>query len=179
MGQSINTLLGIAYNVYPCRMVFATKLPEDRYDFIANLPDGNDAALRQALEKQFNLTAKIEKRKTNVLLLTVKNRNARGLKANSTNSNNFLNVGSRGAGDYFCTNAPLSCVAGFLEYYFEIPVVDKTGLAGRFDIYIQWQEKDLKHHNLDALKKVLLDEFGLELVPGREPVEMLVVSEAH
>jgi uncharacterized protein (TIGR03435 family) len=32
--------------------------------------------------------------------------------------------------------------------------------------------------NPEAIKQALLDQFGLELVPGREPVEMLVVERA-
>jgi uncharacterized protein (TIGR03435 family) len=83
-----------------------------------------------------------------------------------------------GAGYYHSANVPLSKLAGFLEYYFEIPVVDRTGLDGRFNINIKWPEQDWEHRNPDALKQVLLDQLGLELVPSHEPIEMLVVERA-
>jgi uncharacterized protein (TIGR03435 family) len=174
MGQSINTLLGLAYNGSRYRMVFETKLPEGYYDFIASLPEGNQEALRREIETQFHLTAKTVKRKTDVLLLTVKNRNARGRETNSNGSNTNTK-----AGHYYCENGPISNLAVFLEYYFEIPVVDKTGIMGQFDISFKWLEQDWQHHNPDALKRVLLDELGLELAAGREVVEMLVVKQAN
>ncbi len=177
MGQSINTLLSAAYDASKYRTVFATKPSEDRYDFIANLSEGNQEALRREIERQFNLTAKTEKRKTDVLLLTVKNRNAQGLRPSANNSSG-TNV-NNGAGYYRGTNVLLRYLAGFLEYYFEIPVIDRTGLVGRFDISIRWQARDWEHRNPDALKKVLLEELGLELVLGREEIEMLVVENAH
>jgi uncharacterized protein (TIGR03435 family) len=176
MGQSINTLLVAAYNTGKYRMVYETKPPEDRYDFIANLPEGNNKALQQELERQFNLTAKSAKRNIDVLLLTVKYRNAPGLKLNTSNCNSS-NIESR-AGRYYCVNVPLSNLAVLLEYYFEIPVVDRTGIAGKFDINIRWQERNWRD-NPAALKQVLLEKLGLELVPGRETIDMLVVKRAH
>ena len=174
MGKSINDLLAIANNTSKYRMVFPPKLPEDHYDFIANLPAGNDAALRREIERKFNLTVgRTEERETDVLLLTIKYKNARGLRPGTNQRSRSSN---KGAGYYDSVDTPLSYLAGFLEYYFEIPVVDRTGLDGRFDINIQWPEKDWEHRNPDALKQVLLDKLGLELVPGREELEMLVVE---
>lgn len=38
---------------------------------------------------------------------------------------------------------------------------------------------DWEHRNTDALKKVILEELGLELVPSREEIDMLVVENAN
>jgi len=65
-----------------------------------------------------------------------------------------------------------------LENYFHIPVVDKTGLKGRFNIDLAWDQSDFEHRNPDALKQALLDELGLELIPTKEPVEVLVVQQS-
>ncbi len=176
MTQQIRDLLFRAYDTSRHRMVFETKPPEERYDFIANLPEGNEEALRREIERQFNLTAKTEKRKTDVLLLTVKYRNAQGLRPRETNSGGSSNWK---AGHFYCENGRLSNLTWFLENYFEFPVVDKTGLTGRFDISIKWQERDEQHRNPAALKKVLLEKLGLELVPDREEIEMLVVEKTN
>jgi uncharacterized protein (TIGR03435 family) len=93
--------------------------------------------------------------------------------AHSQNSN--IN---NGAGFYKCSNAPFAFFAGELEYYFEIPVIDRTGIEGRFDIDLKWDEPDRQHRNPEAFKQVLLDQLGLELVPSREPIEMLVVEKS-
>ena len=176
MGQSISNLLAIAYDTSKYRVVFSTKLPDGHYDFIANLPAGNKPAMQTEIKKQFHLIgARTEMRDTDVLLLTVRHQGAPGLKPNANKSSDSNN---NGAGYYQGANVPLSKLAGFLEYYFETPVLDRTGLGGRFDINIKWTERDWEHRNPDALKQVLLDELGLELVPGRESIEMLVVERA-
>ncbi len=76
-------------------------------------------------------------------------------------------------------NQPLSTLAGSLEGYFGVPVLDRTGFTGRFDIDRTWSEPDWQHHNLEALKQALLGQLGIELTPSREPVEMLVVAKAR
>jgi uncharacterized protein (TIGR03435 family) len=72
----------------------------------------------------------------------------------------------------------LSTLTGFLESCFQLPVVDQTGLTRQFDIDLNWPEQDWRHHNLEGLKEALRDQLGLELVSGREPIEMLVIDRA-
>ena len=57
-------------------------------------------------------------------------------------------------------------------------MVDQTGLTSRFDIDLQLDKQEGQQHNPAVLKQALLDELGLELVPGREPIEMLVIEKA-
>ena len=44
---------------------------------------------------------------------------------------------------------------------------------------VKWDDTDKANRNVDGLKQALIDQLGLELVPGREPVEMLVVEKAR
>jgi uncharacterized protein (TIGR03435 family) len=155
-------------------MILSTDLPPDRYDYIANLAQNSDEALQREIKKKFGVVGKWETREMDVLLLKVKHANAQGLKPAS----DHIALANSYAGHYSCTNAPLSWVVEFLDNYFEVPVIDRTGLNRHFDIDLKWDEPDQQHLNPEGLKQVLLDEFGLELVPGREPVEMLVVERA-
>jgi hypothetical protein len=51
------------------------------------------------------------------------------------------------------------------------PVVDQTGLTGNYDFTTgPFGPEEINH--------AFLDQLGLELVPGREPIEMLVVEKA-
>jgi uncharacterized protein (TIGR03435 family) len=95
--------------------------------------------------------------------------------ATGSRSSNINN----GSGFYKCSNAPLEFLATSLEYYFELPVIDRTGIEGRFDIDLKWDERDRQHRNPEGLKQVLLDQLGLELVPGRESIDMLVVGKSQ
>jgi uncharacterized protein (TIGR03435 family) len=174
IGVPVRNIVQAAYGGPAGRMILSTDLPPGRYDYIANLARNSDEALQQEIKKKFGVVGKWETRETDVLLLKVKRANARGLKPASARTA----LANSYAGHYSCTNAPLSWVAEFLDNYFEVPVIDRTGLNRHFDIDLKWDEPDQQHLNPEGLKQVLLDEFGLELVPGREPVEMLVVERA-
>jgi uncharacterized protein (TIGR03435 family) len=68
-------------------------------------------------------------------------------------------------------------MAGRIEKYLKVPVVNRADLTGRFDVDLKWNEQ-VEGQNPDAFKEALLDQLGLELTPSREPVEMLVVEKA-
>ena len=174
IGVPVRNIVQAAYGGRAGRMILSTDLPPDRYDYIANLAQNSDEALQREIKKKFGVVGKWETRETDVLLLKVKRANAQGLKPASAH----IALANSYAGHYSCTNAPLSWVAEFLDNYFEVPVIDRTGLNRHFDIDLKWDEPDQQHLNPEGLKQALLDEFGLELVPGSEPVEMLVVERA-
>ena len=157
------------------RMVIATELPQERYDFIASLPNGTAPALQAEIKRRFGLVGRLETIETNVLVLTVKHSNAPGLKSNRTGGHN----NNPQFGEYSCVNQPISALTYFLELYLGTPVVDRTGLAGGFDMDLKWDATDKANRNVDGLKQALLDQLGLELVPAQEPVEMLVVEKAR
>lgn len=175
MGQTINSLLGAAYQISRYRIIFTTSPPAGNYDFIANLPEANHAVLQREIERQFNLTAKKQTREMNVLVLTRKYQSAPGLKPNPSKSSNVNN--DYGAGWWRGSNLTSQNIAGRLEKYLKIPVVDNTGLAGRFNVELKWDEP-VEGQRSEALKQVLLNQLGLELVATNMPIEMLVVDKA-
>lgn len=67
------TLFGIAYGLKPAHVVFSDdlELGNTNYDVLITLPSQQKEALQEELKKQFGLTAHIETRKTDVLLLTI------------------------------------------------------------------------------------------------------------
>ncbi len=171
ISAGIMDMLEAAYTTQS-RMVIATELPQKRYDFIANLPNGTAQTLQAEIKKRFGLVGRREMIETNVLILTVRHSNAPGLKPNRTGGHN----NNPQFGEYSCVNQPISALTYFLELYLGTPVIDRTGLAGRFDMNVKWDDTDKANRNVDGLKQALLDQLGLELVPSREPIEMLVVE---
>jgi uncharacterized protein (TIGR03435 family) len=91
------------------------------------------------------------------------------------------------AGDWpvqkqICRNAGLAVVARYAEV--DKPIIDQTGSKDHYDFDFQWTEP--KWSSFDAMKSALqdiwtdqLNQVGLELVPSREPVKMLVVEKAN
>jgi uncharacterized protein (TIGR03435 family) len=176
LGVPIKEVLQAAYGyTAPARIVFPPDLPQDGYDFIANLPAGSQEALQREIKNKFGLTGKVETRETDVLLLTLKSSHAPGLKPVS----GLGSSDDRAIGPGHCSgpDQSLASIAELLEEYFQEPVLDKTGVAAHFDVEVTWDESEYRH-NPDGLKQALLDQLGLELVPGRAPVEMLVVEKA-
>ena len=179
IGRQVRDIARVAYGSRPGRILFADAEPRERYDFISTLPKASGAALQAELKRKLGFIGLRETRDTDVLVLKVRRSNAPGLKPPTF----FGHSDGCSRGHYYCDNAPLSSNSGyypgitrFLEEYFEMPVIDQTGLTQNFHIDLKWNERWGQDPNHDALKQALLDQLGLELVPGREPVEMLVVE---
>jgi uncharacterized protein (TIGR03435 family) len=60
-----------------------------------------------------------------------------------------------------------------LEGFLRQPVVDETGLKDHYSIDLRWQNSGQK---LPAIRKALREQLGLDLVPGRETIEVLMVD---
>jgi uncharacterized protein (TIGR03435 family) len=76
-------------------------------------------------------------------------------------------------------NITLENLANEMEQRLGVPVVDQTGLANRrFDFDLAWDQSD-PMLNIDGMKRALVDQLGLELVPARKTVEMVVVDKAR
>jgi uncharacterized protein (TIGR03435 family) len=61
----------------------------------------------------------------------------------------------------------------------ERPIVDQTGLSGRFDIDLEWSTvTSTASSNSDAVTvfTALREQLGLKLEPSRSPVDVLVID---
>jgi uncharacterized protein (TIGR03435 family) len=179
-GLSAPDVVAAAYGSYSsARAVFKTQLPARRYDFIACLPGGeavNEKALQEAVRRKFGVVAKTETRETDVWLLQAKSTHAPGLQLNDSgkSGNGFWPVGDGFQG----WNEPLLLLAIGLENEANVPVLDRTGLTNRYDFDLHCSQADLGNHQWDRLNAAL-DPLGLELVPGRETIDVLVVDKAR
>jgi uncharacterized protein (TIGR03435 family) len=61
-----------------------------------------------------------------------------------------------------------------VETEYKLPLVDETGLTQPYDFTIIQPDSIFSNEAKKAIN-VLLDKLGLEIVPARRPVEMLVV----
>lgn len=172
INQPVEAILLAAYDGSPSRLVLNTQLPEGKYDFIANLPQGSRKALQDEIKRKFGFIARHETQMTNVLRLVVKAAGADGLRPSESEGGSAQ---SR-AGQFSCVNQPISSLIGSLQHSFRLPIVDQTGLNGRYDIDLNWEQADFQRPNPEAVKQALADNLGLELVPATEPVDMLVVD---
>jgi RNA polymerase sigma factor (sigma-70 family) len=181
LDQSMAEIVYAAYNdgsappISRARIIFSVPVPEGTYDYISNVPKNQLEALQQEIKKEFGLVGRREVIETNVLVLTVRNPNAAGLKQSASGD---VHV-SRSNGIISLSNLPISYLPTLLEDNLRdsqrsllgTPVMDRTGLTGFYDL--KW---DSKH---EGLEKAVLDQLGLELVPGHDSVEFLVMDKAN
>ncbi len=160
------------YNWDSARIIVSPDVPQGSYDFIANLSDGSWLALQKEMERKLGVVGKRETRNEDVLLLTVKNLNAPGLKPGQPNGGRRSRTLPDGEESF--VNYQMSDLAVDLQRTLNVPVVDGTGLAGYFDFTIKWDPKDP-----DGLKQSFLDQLGLALVHTNMPIDVLVVERAE
>jgi uncharacterized protein (TIGR03435 family) len=177
-GVRAQNVVASAYGyVTSARVVFSTELPAGRYDYIACLPDGMEAnatALQLEAKRKFGVVGRVETRKTDAWLLKVKSPDLPGLKRGDLAPGNGLFTTSSGFRGW---HEAMSNLAYALEDKSNFPVIDDTGIWGRFDFDLNCTAADLETHNWDKVNQAL-DRLGLELVPTNMPIEMLVVEKA-
>jgi uncharacterized protein (TIGR03435 family) len=73
------------------------------------------------------------------------------------------------------SNWPMSSYASQFENLLKIPISDQTKIEGNYDCTLTWKKRSGESFN-DAFKRAVSEELGLELVPSRERIEMLLVE---
>jgi uncharacterized protein (TIGR03435 family) len=138
-----------------------------RYDLSVSLPGASSAAVnslaRELLCAAFKVTAGREMRDADVLILTAPGGKPAGLKESDAVRSGW----NTGNGKLQMTNGGMSELAAAMEGVLQKPVVNETGLGGRYDITLNYENPDSL---LDAVRKL-----GLAIEPARRPIEFLVV----
>jgi uncharacterized protein (TIGR03435 family) len=201
IAQPLKEMLQIAYQKNRFYTVITTDLPTEKYDFIAKLvgarephkimPENKNwtVELQKEIAKKFRITGRLEMRETDVMVLKPSRTGIQSFKVSHQMPNGQAMtpiVQSNPDGlklGYSYHEQPMSTLTSLLEQNLQIPIVDKTGLTQEYDYSITWSQPfpaskqiGLELPNLEVLKQALLDQLGLELVPSRESVEMLVVE---
>ena len=85
----------------------------------------------------------------------------------------FHSSANTGPHKYNLQGATIDGLLQNLQGNFDQMLYNATDLTGRYDIALQWTATS---NDTNALQTALLEQLGLELSPGRAPVEMLVVE---
>ena len=184
VGQNytIESLIMVAYQFNQSRMMLPTNLPAGGFDYLITLrhnpKDSSQEKVRKILQdeikKQFGLVVHKETFALNTLLLKLKTTNAPGLKLTAEES--FNNSAATYSVEGFSSkNYPMYGLAQDIENRLGMPVLDQTGLTNRYAIDLRWNKQPMES-TLDATKRDVLNQLGLELVPTNLPIEMLVVE---
>jgi uncharacterized protein (TIGR03435 family) len=154
------------------RMICPEEVNRIRVDYLVTMPDRPYKKFQAEIKRKFGYIAHVETREMNVFLLKVKRPNASGLTPadNSTDMEWSANHPYLRPGLHY-HNITVSNFVEDIEPLVPKPVVDQTGLTGNYDFITG-------SFGPGTINQVFLDQLGLEFVPGREPIEMLVVEKA-
>ena len=172
-GISLVGLAHWAYRTTESRLVTNSALPEGKFDVLINVPfaatERIPDLLSDTLKTTFGLRGRKETRDVDVYELTVKDS-----KLEETVSTGGSSASS-GPGRISAVNTPARSLARSLEGQLKKPVLDKTGLTNRYDFQLKW-----KQEGREAVPEVLIEavrsQLGLELIPAKRPVELVVLE---
>ncbi|HEY3760746.1 MAG TPA: TIGR03435 family protein [Verrucomicrobiae bacterium] len=171
---SFQEVLSTAYGFSPEQMVFNTRLPRGGFDMLLTTPSNSRETLRTEIKKQFGIVAHPETRDMDVLVMKDGNTNASGIKISDGGGPNILeDAGSIKLHGY--TMADIAHLIGTLDHK---PVVDETGLTNAYDVDASWDPKLQGKALQNKLDDIIRNQFGLQLTPDTQPVQVLVVEKA-
>lgn len=168
-GVPLSVLVYLAYSTDVFHVDWRAPKPVGQYRVSAIVPPGREAALLPLLQAgisaQIGITAGWEDRETDVHVLKM----APGTKPTAPSAADKEESYSMVRGTSHAVSQPASRLVSFLTNCLSKLVVDETGLTGRYDwdLPCQTGQPEVAIRALSAL--------GLELVPARRVVRLLVV----
>jgi bla regulator protein blaR1 len=199
---TINTTLGdiitFAYGIHAKQITGGPAwLETEKYDLSAQ-PDGEGqpnerqwkTMLQKLLADRFKLAFHRDKKELSVYAITV-GKNGPKLTKSEGNPNGLPGLFFRGLGNLPVTNATMADFAGVMQgAVLDRPVVDQTGLSGRWDFTLKWTPDEFQFGALgvrvppptnaaDAppdLFTAVQEQLGLKLDSTKAPAEVFVID---
>ena len=198
INTTANDLITFAYELHARQLVGGPSWMEsDKYD-VTGQPEGQGlpdmkqlrALMRQLLTDRFKLTFHRENRELPVYAITVAGGGPK-LTRNDTNPNGLPGLLFKGLGVLPGVNATIGDLAGVMQgAVLDRPVVDRTGLQGRFDFTLTWTPDESQFTSMGVrvpppsndpnappnLFTAFQEQLGLKLEATRAPAEVLVID---
>jgi uncharacterized protein (TIGR03435 family) len=146
--------------------------------------------MRSLLAERFKLTTHNEKKEMPAYVLTVGTGGPK-MTANTANPNGLPGLFFKSLGQMAVTNANMGQFAGALQgAVLDRPVVDRTGLQGRFDFTLTWTADDSQFRSFGprppsgppadnappGLFTAIQEQLGLKLERANAPVDVVVID---
>ncbi len=188
--QTLRNIVAVAYGVHQGQIVEAPAwVDHDRYDIkgVPDLPGYPDmrqmqAMLRKLLEERFQLKLRRDRRELSVYTITV----AKGgpkIKKSVRDPKDLPDETGYGQGGQQVvkfTNCAMSDVAFEMQEFMERPVVDTTGLPGRFDFTLTWTPSTTpvgeEAATAPGIFTAVQEQLGLRLQPTKMAADVLVME---
>ena len=198
INTSLSEILSFAYGLHARQITGAPAWVEtDKFDIDAQ-PDGEGAPsdrqwksmLQKLIAERFKLTFHREKKELSVYVLSVTKTGQKMTKSEG-DPNGLPGLFFRALGALNVRNANMADFAGLMQNaVLDRPVVDQTGLTGRWDFTLNWTPDDSQFGGMGAkippstdsanappaLYTAIQEQIGLKLDATRAPVDVLVID---
>jgi uncharacterized protein (TIGR03435 family) len=198
LNTSLDALIAYTYGIQSKQIIGAPAWAEsDKYDLLAE-PDGQGlpsfkqwkVMLQKLLADRFKLGFRYDKRELSVYALVV-GKDGPKLTKSEADPNSPTIFRFRGLGVIAVTNATMADFAKPMQVsVMDRPVVDQTGLKGRFDFVLKWTPDETQFVSLGGYKApatesadappdlftAIQEQLGLKLESTKAPVEVLVID---
>jgi len=198
VNTTVNDLVSFAYDLHARQITGGPDwMATEKYD-VTGQPEAPGipsqvqlrAMVRQLLTDRFKFAFHRDKQELSVFAIVLGN-NGPKLTKNETNPNGLPSLLFRGLGVLPAMNASMSDLANVMQSaVLDRPVVDKTGLPGRYDFTLTWTPDESQFAGLgvrvpppstDAnappgLFTAIQEQLGLKLDSTKAPVEVFVVD---
>lgn len=188
-GQTVNDLISFAYAVHRKQIVDGPPwLETERFDIdgqadqpgVANLHQVQEM-LQELLKDRFNLKLHREKRDLPIYAITL----AKGgpkLAPSAANAYGLPTQSGHGHGGQQqrkFTNNSMSDFALGMQAYMDRPVINETGLSGRYDFTLRWTPDNVPTNEPGAppgIFTAIQEQLGLKLEATKGPANVLVID---
>jgi uncharacterized protein (TIGR03435 family) len=198
VNTTLNALISFAYGVHSKQVIGAPAWADtDKFDIDAE-PDGEGAPsdkqwksmLQKLLIERFKLTFHHDKRELSVYVLSVAKTGQKMTKSEG-DPNGLPGLWFQQLGDLNVRNANMTDFSGLMQSaVLDRPVLDQTGIAGRWDFTLKWTPDDSQFSGMGArvspptdsanappnLYTAIQEQIGLKLEATKAPADVMVID---
>lgn len=184
---TVETILTVAYGIHVKQIANAPEwVGKEHFDItgVADQPGVPDLEQQQQmwrklLADRFHLAVHRETRQLPVYAIRIATHPPLLKAADPDESTNTGNSGGPGERILKFRNMSMSGFALNMNWYVDRPIIDQTGLPGRYDFTLKWSFDDTETHDPDAppsLFTAIKEQTGLKLEAVKGPAEVLVID---
>jgi uncharacterized protein (TIGR03435 family) len=196
--ESVESMVGFGYGIHAKQIAGAPDWAmTERWNIegVPNVPGQPnmkqyETLVRKLLAERFGLKVHTETRELPVYALRVAKdgaaTNGKGIVKTAADPNGVLDMHDRingGQRRIQVTNGSIADIALVLKFYTDRPLVDQTGLKGRYDFQLAWTFDETRAPTdgsaAPSLFTAVQEDMGLKLEPAKAPADVLVVDKVE
>jgi uncharacterized protein (TIGR03435 family) len=186
--QTVASLLLFAYSIHPRQIVDAPEWAlHDRYDIEGKADTAGEPSLSQQQEmlqkllaERFHLRFHRDKQDLSVYAIRIIKGGPRLNPAAHPDAQADQGANARGTElTQIYTSATISDFILGMQFFLDRPLVDQTGLAGRYDFKLRYNSDELHAADANAAPSIFTavqEQLGLKLEPVKAPCDVFVID---